>query len=74
MEQRRDLYLRSVRVTPLPTEQALLLTARCSELDLSDGITIGVRVLAPDGVTIAESVVANGEESRLSLGEQPVQW
>lgn len=73
LEQRSDLYLRSARVTPLPAEQALLLTVRCSELDLPSDAEIAVAVLDPAGTVVAESVATNGAESRLHLGGHSIQ-
>lgn len=73
LEQRNELYLRSVRVTPLPNEQTLALTVRCSALDLPAGTEIQVSLLDPAGVVVAEGKASNGEEGQLSLREHPLQ-
>ena len=74
LEQRSALYLRSIRVTPLPAEQAVAVTVRCSELDLPADTQIGVALFAPDNALLAEGVLVNGSEGRLSAQGQPLYW
>lgn len=72
LEQRSALYLRSIRVTPLPTEQAVVVAVRCSELDLPADTQIGVALFAPDQALLAEGTLVNGSEGRLSAQGQPL--
>lgn len=73
LETRHWLHLRTLRITPLPDEQAVAILVRCGDPELPAGVTIHVRVLDPNGVSIAESTLPNGAEIRLALQGHPLQ-
>ncbi|MBX3012729.1 MAG: hypothetical protein KF832_14530 [Caldilineaceae bacterium] len=74
LEQRSWLYLRHLRLTPLPLEQAVEVTVRCSDAALPPATELQIQLLDPTGIVVAHGPATNGKPTRLTFPAHALQW